>query len=397
MGGYPLRWVDPRDGDVKPQTLSANIDLMRLSDFIPHIEAIGTVGVPSDIPPLLQPFFMRLVNWRYTTKLSNSYVIWSARLCPHIVDFCQAISEMEPGTGGMGRWFRANNYLVSPLRYPAASAEEFMWFYDHGYRCTFGQLSSIGGTTPVTLAGSVGLSLAETLAISWIMHVLHGDRGLAIRTVIPPLDMRTGFMPYGRPEQMLTLLAQRDVCRYIGTQDEYSFGTSCAAKDTDFEAGLTKGFQAGLQLAALGKVTWSFGKFSTDEVIDPRMMLIENEFIDGIERVVKGVRAGAQSLPLDVVEEVGPGGVFLTHPHTMEHYRDELWTPSLMSGENLEAWKAAGSVSILEKARRRAVEIIDTHRPRGIRPETENALLDLIDRFARELGVTEYKRPDLPE
>ena len=396
VGGYPLRWVDPSDGAVKRQTLQSTADLVRLADYLPNITAVGTVGVPSDVPPLLAPFFMRLANWRYTTKLSNSYVIWEPRLCPYIVEFCEVVSELE-GRGGMGRWFRANNYLVSPLRYARREAEEFMWFFDHGHRCTIGQLSSIGGTTPVTIAGSVGLALAETLAISWIRHVFYGDKGLRLGTVIAPLDMRTAFMPYGRPEQMLATLAQRDVCAYIGTDDEFSFGTACGAKESDFEAGLTKGFSAGAQLALLGKVAWSFGKYSTDEVIDPRMMLIENEEVDAIRRFADGIEVSDRTLPLDAVREVGPGGAFISHPHTVENLRRELWTPRLFAGENFESWRAQGSVSILEKAGREVLEIFERHHPRGINAQTEEKLLDMIVAFAGKLGLDDFKRPVMPK
>lgn len=396
VGGYPLRWVDPSDAAVKRQTLQSTADLVRLADYLPSITAVGTVGVPCDIPPLLQPFFMRLANWRYTTKPSNSYVIWEPRLCPYIVEFCETVSELE-GRGGMGRWFRASNYLVSPLRYARREAEEFMWFFDHGHRCAIGQLSSIGGTTPVTIAGSVGLALAETLAISWIMHVFYGDAGLHLGTVVAPLDMRTGFMPYGRPEQILATLAQRDVCEYLGTDDEFSFGTPCGAKESDFEAGLTKGFSAGLQLALLGKVAWSFGKYSTDEVIDPRMMLIEAEEVDAIRRFADGVEVSDRTLPLDVVREVGPGGAFLSHPHTSRNLRSELWTPRLFSGENFESWRAHGGESILEKARREVLEILVRHHPRGISAETEERLLAMTAKFARKLGLGDFRPPEMPE
>ena len=60
------------------------------------------------------------------------------------------------------------------------------------------------------------------------------------------------------------------------------------------------------------------------------------------------------------------------------------------------AWTASGSVPILEKARRRVLEILETHHPRGIGGETEEALLGLVDRFARKLGVDDYSRPEIP-
>lgn len=397
VGGYPLRWLDPHDSTVKMHTAHSIADVVRLADYLPWIDAVGSPGVPSDVPPLLRPFYMRLVTWRYTPKLANSYVIWDPQLCRHIAEFCECVSEMESHNGGMERWFRANNYLVSPLHYPRQGAEEFMWFWEHGYRCTIGNLSSIGGTTPVTLAGSVGMALAETLAINWMMHVFYGDKGLYIGTQIAPLDMRTGFMPYGRPEQLLATLAQRDVCRHLGTEDEFRMTTHSCAKDSDVEQGLATGFSTALQMTLLGGVSADFALVSTDEVLDPRLMVIGHDFFAGMHRFVDGIEVSDETLSLDVVKEVGPGGVFLSHPHTAEHFKDELWTPRFLSGESLESWKASGSQPILEKARLEVVEVLKSHHPRGIKGETEEALLALIEKFARELDIADYRVPSMPE
>lgn len=398
VGGYPLRWVDPGDGAVKDQTAVSMADIIRLADFLPNIDAIGSVGVPLDIPPLLQPFYVRYLDWRYAEKtLANTYIIWDTRLCPHIVEFCRTVSEMEPEKGGMERFFRANNYLVSPLKYAREEAGQFMWFQEQGYRCTIGNLISMGGTSPATVAGAVGMGVAEMLAISFIHHVFYGDEGFSATTKIAPLDMRTGFMPYGRPEQALAAVAFNQVAEYLGAGDRTSVGTATGAKGTDFECGLNKGLAAGLDLAFNGKVAWSFGKYSTDEVIDPGMMVIEDEFIEALKRFAGGIEVSEETLPLEVVREVGPGGEFLSHPHTMGSFRKEMWLPKFFSGESIEAWTAAGSPNVLGKARRRVLEVLESYHPRGIREETEEALLGLIGKFADALGVSGYVPPQLPD
>ena len=396
ISSYPMNWVDPVDLKIKPQTAQSVVDITRLCDWLPNVHGIGSVGVPSDIPPLLRPFWMRFIDWRYGGEtLANSYVIWDAKLCPMILEFVDTMIACEPGRGGRQRYLRANNYLISPLRYCHEEAEQFMWFYEHGARCTIGNLISIGGTAPATIAGAVGMGLAETLALSFIMKTFYGDKGLSLCTGPAPLDMRSGIMPYGRPEETLAKVAMVQVAQWLGAPDRGSMGHGTCSKAADFEAGLTMGMGNALDVALLGKLDVGFCPLSTDEAHDPRMIVVMDEFAEALKRLARGFEVSDKTLPFDVVKEVGPGGTFLMHPHTAETFRTEFWTPTMFSGENLESWRAGSRETILDKARAKVLHILDTHHPRSMKPETEEKLLALIDGYAKQLGITDYKRPVL--
>jgi trimethylamine--corrinoid protein Co-methyltransferase len=75
-----------------------------------------------------------------------------------------------------------------------------------------------------------------------------------------------------------------------------------------------------------------------------------------------GLTLDAESLALDVIHRVGPGGDFLTDQHTLEHFR-ELWQPTLLDRRRAEDWVASGSLRLGERLRERTVAIIDQHRP----------------------------------
>lgn len=217
IAGSPLRWVDPADGQVKPWTACSMADLVRPADALTTVTSIGTVGVPHDVSTLLQPVAARLINWRYAQrKPSNTSIVWDHRLCPLIIEFSQAAAEAEPLKGGIAALIQAVNFLVSPLRYPREEAAQFMDFVQRGDRLDIDSLPNIGGTAPVTLAGAASLALAERIAISFIPHVFYGDQGFTLATLVAPLDMRTGFMPYGRPEQTLVALAMTEISAYYG-------------------------------------------------------------------------------------------------------------------------------------------------------------------------------------
>jgi trimethylamine--corrinoid protein Co-methyltransferase len=202
-------------------------------------------------------------------------------------------------------------------------------------------------------------------------------------------------LPYGRPEVFLCSAAISQIARHLGALDEGSVGRGTTAKAADVECGLNKGFEAGMELALLGKVSWHFGIFSIDEVYDPALMVIENEFLESMKRVARGFEVNENTLAFDVIKEVGIGGQFLGHPHTHENFRQELWLPEFFNGAIYESWRGAGGKAILDRARERILAILATHHPRGIREQTEQALLTLLEKYARTLGLPAAK-PSLP-
>ena len=399
IGCYPTRYVDPHTREIQLHTARTVADTTRLADAIPNIEGIGSCGVPSDVPPLLQPLWMRFISWRYAkNKISNSYILWDHRLCPLIAEFAECVAAMEPEQGGVKRFFRGENYIISPLRYAREEALQFEWLYQHGYRITVGNLPSLGGATPVTLAGSISLALAESIIINFWHHVFYGDKGLYLVCSVPPLDMRTGCMPYGRPEQALTAMAMTHIADSLGSLDGGGVGGGTAAKGPNIECGLNKGLAAGIQYALHGSVDWHFGIFSVDEIYDPRLIVIENEFVEGLKRLGRGFEVNERTLAYDAIREVCPGGEFTSHPHTLEHFREELWLPDLFNGMYLEGWMSAGRSGHFGAGADQGAGHFGDTPPRGISEQTEDKLLALIEQAAGKLGIAGYRRPDnLPE
>ena len=66
------------------------------------------------------------------------------------------------------------------------------------------------------------------------------------------------------------------------------------------------------------------------------MLVITNEVIAMVKRIMRGIEVNEESLALDVINKVGPGGNFLLEEHTLHHFRKELWHPELMDRNNYE-------------------------------------------------------------
>lgn len=143
-------------------------------------------------------------------------------------------------------------------------------------------------------------------------------------------------------------------------------------------------------------VRFTYGKYSTDEVMAPRLRVMEDEFVSSLQRLARGVEVNAESLDWDTLVEGVRTGRFLDLPATVARFREELWQPTLRSGEAWEAWLAGGSVTWVEKARAKVIGMLDPYHPRGITDATFERLLVLLDRFARDLHLDGYRRPALP-
>ena len=92
-----------------------------------------------------------------------------------------------------------------------------------------------------------------------------------------------------------------------------------------------------------------------------------------------GFEVNPETLALEVVKRVGPGGNFMAEEHTLRHMRSELFQPILSDREGWEKWTAAGSPDTRDRARRLAADYLKNHEPQGLTPAQEKEILNSID------------------
>jgi trimethylamine---corrinoid protein Co-methyltransferase len=95
--------------------------------------------------------------------------------------------------------------------------------------------------------------------------------------------------------------------------------------------------------------------------------VLTNEIIAQTRRFAGGVRLDEETLALAAIDEVGPGGHFLNHDHTMAHWR-QLWLPTLFDRQRLEPWLEQGAKPISARVREQTVALLDSHQPEPLPP-----------------------------
>ena len=93
------------------------------------------------------------------------------------------------------------------------------------------------------------------------------------------------------------------------------------------------------------------------------MLVLSDEAISLVKRIMRGITVSRETLAIDVISRVGPGGHFLEDDHTLAHFKQEIWIPQLLDRRNLGDWEEAGSKSMGDRTKERVRQILDTHQP----------------------------------
>ncbi len=197
--------------------------------------------------------------------------------------------------------------------------------------------------------------------------------------------MRNGSQPYGRPETQLMGIAGAQILRYYKSAAGAGPSANTTAKADDIECGLNLASGAMLGLLSSGGPSMDMDLLSVDEIISPVKMVLANEYANYVNRLLDGFKINEDTLAFDVMKEVGPGGLFMDHEHTVTHFKEEIWLPEFMSHEMMASWLNSGKKTIVEKAGEKVLDVWKTYHPKGISDETERKLLGVIERAKREL------------
>jgi trimethylamine--corrinoid protein Co-methyltransferase len=102
-----------------------------------------------------------------------------------------------------------------------------------------------------------------------------------------------------------------------------------------------------------------------------------DELIAYTKRFMQGLVIDEATLALDVIDEVGPDGDFMSTNHTLSHFRKD-WYPKLFDRRNHDEWAAAGSKTFRQRARERALAILESHRPEPLPVDVQRQLDEIV-------------------
>lgn len=116
-------------------------------------------------------------------------------------------------------------------------------------------------------------------------------------------------------------------------------------------------------------------------------LVIDAEIIRMIQRILRGISVNKETLAVDVIKAVGPGGNYLGEIHTALNFRNEQSETELIDRTMRDVWKANGSTDIKERAQAKVMDIIKNHKPTPLSPDVAQGLKDIIAEAEEDYGI----------
>jgi trimethylamine---corrinoid protein Co-methyltransferase len=235
---------------------------------------------------------------------------------------------------------------------------------EHGLPVLHSPAPMMGGTAPVTLAGGLALGNAEVLSSLAIHQLQRPGAPFVYGVQAHHLDMRTTISVYGAPEYELARVASAELARFYGLPIWGNAGMSDSPV-LDEQAAIDAAFS--IQVAQLTgtHLAHDVGYLEAGLTTSPEMIVLCAEVISMLDAFAGGLRLDAESLALEVIHEVGPGGSYLAHEHTLRHFR-EVWQPGLLNRRRTEDWLKRGGISLGSRLRDKTIAAMESHVPQPL-------------------------------
>jgi trimethylamine--corrinoid protein Co-methyltransferase len=231
---------------------------------------------------------------------------------------------------------------------------------DYGLPVHASSLPVIGGTAPITTAGTVLTAAIEVLAMVIMTQLVKpGNPVIALATALG-MDMMNGRAVKACPEAMQANAVSAQFLTEAYGLPVHTAALTSDAFDVDGQA-MVEHSLYGLMVAAAGAaILGRAGELEAAKTFSPIALLVDDEIVAALRRLRElqvGLTVEEQSSAWKDILAVSRGGHFLETEHTLRYCR-EAFRPELFSRQSRDAWEAGGGKTLIDRAGDRCGELL---------------------------------------
>jgi trimethylamine--corrinoid protein Co-methyltransferase len=373
-GGAAIKILDLETGEARSTTLNDLYQLARLTDRLANVHFFVRPCVPTDINVTDYDANAIFAGLKGTAKHFMTGAINEEGL-HKILDIAAIVA------GGMSRLQEKPfismiaSFAISPLKLCTQSTLIMQEAVRSRIPVALSAAPMAGSTSPVTMAGTLAQLHAEQLAGIAICQLTNSGAPILYGGIPGRANLRSLAYQGGAVECGMMNAAIHQLAHHIKVPNYNSSGLT-DSKIPDAQASWEKALTT--VLAAMGGSNYvhhAAGMLESMLTVACEQFVIDDEIIGMSCKVLEGIPVDDEHLALEAIDQVGPGGSFITSPHTMTHMRREYFLGNgVADQDSREKWTEKGSLDTRTRARDIAKKILAEKEKSYIPADVEKAI-----------------------
>lgn len=364
--------IDPLTGQERRATSADIAKIAHLVNELPGYDVFSISTLADDAPPDQFTISRLFPALKYCLKPIRATTT-------NMKDTLSVMEMVYTVAGGEAAYkehpFLTHHYcpVVSPLTMDHLSTENVMFFAREGLPVYPTIVPNAGLTSPMSMAGTIAQGNAEFLAAATLMQMCREGTPLIYATLGTVADMRTGAYASGGIECGMLHMAYAQMAHFYNVPCGGYIGLT-NSKLNDAQAGYETGMSAVAGLLAGMDMFNIGGLIDALKTFDFAKAVIDDEIALMMKRLKRGVNFSEEELAVPLIKEIGPGGSFIVHPHTVKRMKTEAILTKIADRDARTIWEKKGAMDIQARAMNRVREIMKQNTPALISAEVEEKL-----------------------
>ncbi len=379
--GPPFVW--DADHGRRQATLTDFHNFVKLAYMTPYLHhSGGTIVEPTDEPSHTRHLDMVYAHIKYSDKpfmgsvTSPENAADSVRLCEIL--FGEDAIRQHPAMISLIN-------ISSPRRLDDRMLGALMVYARARQACILAPFILSGAMAPAAVPATLIQANAETLAAIAFAQMVSPGTPIIYGTFQTTVDMKSGAPVLGAPESQHALFLSAQMARHYNLPFR-SGGAFASSKIPDAQAA----YEAAMSMEAtvLGRVNFalhSAGWLEGGLTAGYEKFIMDTEMLGMMHKFAAGIELTDESMAMESIRTVEPGGHHLGTPHTMRNMRTAFYLAHLYDYNSAEQWEAEGKQDIIQRANKKYKDLLIQYEAPVLDESTDEALTAYIEKRKREI------------
>jgi trimethylamine--corrinoid protein Co-methyltransferase len=379
-GSDCLNVLDHRTGQRRRPRLQDVREAATVQDALPEFDFVMSLFLPEDVDQRIYDRYQMEVMLNHTAKpivfVTPDFegTVAAVEMCEAVAGSVEAFQQRPFATCYIN--------VTSGLIANQEALQKCIYLAGKGLPLLYIPLNAGGVNSPVTTAGCMATMNAGILLGVVLAQLVRPGTPVAVPGWNGgPYNLKTMVGNYVLADEQGV---PTEMGKYYGLP-VFGLGGCTDAKVLDQQCGMEVTLSLMTALLHGANLVHDVGFMDSGLQGSLPLQVIGNDTIGFLRAATRGVVVDDETLALDVVEELGPTGSYLDHPHTLRHFKEPFYSRLADKG-TYSQWQERGATAMEERAARQVDKILSSHEPEPLPADVQRAIRDIVEREQAKIG-----------